>query len=228
MEEADSSASRQQAFTPPKSPPPLSTNNIADAKTDGSGCSFNDSGPSTPVHEHPPSPVTAEDNGKAIQPYDIEEPDDEPEPAVQRLDLPRLPDNFERWQRELVDYMDGLGSQSNKTSISKGHASQKRGQKRKSTAPASSGNQHSSQPHRSKSRTRINESALHVPGLSSKRRRRRSKLPGENTRNARPVSLDDFREARCSGSSSSENPSTCASSTDTIDESAVADGMDID
>lgn len=227
MEEADSSASHQQTSTstPPNSPPLFSTDNIADANTDGS---FNDSGPSTPIHEHPPSRATEGDHDKAVQPYDIEEPDDEPEPAVPRLDLPRLPDNFERWQRELVDYMDGLGSQSNKTSISKLHASQKRGQKRKSTVPTSSGNQQSSQSHRSKSRTRINESALHVPGLSSKRRRRCSKLPGETARNARPVSLDDFREALCDGSSSSENPSTGASSADTIDESAVADEMDID
>lgn len=224
MDKADSSASHQETFTPPKSPPLFSTDNIADVKTDGSGCSFNDSGPSTPVHEHTSSRATEEDHGKAVQPYDIEEPDDEPEPAVQRLELPRLPDNFERWQRELVDYMDGLGSQSNKASISKLHASQKRGQKRKSTVPMSSGNQHSSQSHRSKSRTRINESALHVPGLSSKRRRRRSELPGETARNARPVSLDDFREARRDGSSSS----TGASSAETVDESAVADEMDID
>lgn len=216
----------------PNSPPFAASDNPADAQTDSSVHSLNDSGPSTPVHETAPIQSTDKPRTIVYQPYAIEEPDDEPEPASQKRELPCLPDYFECWQRELVDSMHDLGSRANKAvaaaAAAKLHQNQRRGQKRKPANSNGGGNLHNSQSHRSKSKTRAEEAPLHVPGLGPKRRRRRSKLPGDAAGNGRPVSLHDFRESRSGESSSSEPHSTGASSTDTINETAIADEMDID
>lgn len=212
----------------PKSPPVAAKDDPPDIHTDGSGHSLNDSGPTTPVHETPFNQPTERNKDNVFHPYAIEEPDDEPEPAVQKRELLCLPDYFECWQRELVDSMHDLGARANKAvaAATKSHQNQRRGQKRKSAN--SNGALHNSQSHRSKSKTRLEETPLHVPGLGPKRRRRRSKLPGDAAGNGRPVSLHHFREIRSDGSSSTDLPSTGASSTDTVNESAIADEMDID
>lgn len=229
MEGTDSSIPLNGASAIPKSPPFSAKDKPADVRTDGSGHSLNDSGPSTPVHETPSNQSAESNKGNVFQPYAIEEPDDEPEPAGPKRELPCLPDYFECWQRELVDSMHDLGSRANKaaTATAKPHQNQRRGQKRK---PANStGALHNSQSHRPKSKTRLEEAPLHVPGLGSKRRRRRSKLPGDAAgNNGRPVSLHHFRETCSAGSSSSDPHSTGTSSTDTVNETAVADEMDID
>lgn len=226
----NSSVPLNEASAMPKSSPFRESDNHTDVHTDGSGHSLNDSEPSTPVHETPFSQFTDKTQTNIYRPYAIEEPDDEADPVVQKRVLPCLPDYFERWQRELVDSMHDLGSRANKAVavVAKLHQNQRRGQKRKSANANGAGNMHNSQPHRSESKTRIEEAPLHVPGLGPKRRRRRSKLPGDAAGNGRPVSLHDFRETHSDGSSSSEPHSTGASSTDTVNESAVADEMDID
>lgn len=228
MEGTDASDQLKQTSEPLKSPHLAAADNPTDARTDGSRYNLNDSGHSTPTHGNPFAQPTESNHGNVFQPYAIEEPGDEPESAVQKRELPCLPDYFERWQRELVDYMDDLGYQSNKTANLKLHQSQRRGQKRKSTNPTSGGSMHSSQSHRSKSKTGIIETPLHVPGLSPKRRRRRSKLPGDTAKGISPVTLHDFREERSDGSLSSDLRSTGASSAESTNESAVADEMDID
>lgn len=212
----------------PKSSPFAATDNPADVHTDGSGHSLNVSGPSTPVHETSLNQPAESNADNVFQPYAIEEPDDEAESAHLKRDLPCLPDYFECWQRELVDSMHDLGSRPNKAvaAAAKPHQNPRRGQKRKPVN--STGALHNSQFHRSKSKTRLEETPLHVPGLGSKRRRRRSKLPGDVAGNGGPVSLQHFRETHSDGSSSSDPLSAGASSTDTVDETAVADEMDID
>lgn len=229
MGEPGPSVSLDGASAMPKSQPFATSDSPVDAQTDSSGHSLNDSGPSTPVHEVPLSQPLNENKNNVFQPYAIEEPDDEPEPTIQRRELPCLPDYFECWQRELVDSMHDLGSRANKavTAAVKLHQNQRRGLKRKSANSNGAGNLHNSQSQRSKSKTGLEEPPLHVPGLGSKRRRRRSKLEGDVAGNDRPVSLNDFRESRSDGSSSSDIHSTGASSTDTVDESANVDEMDI-
>jgi hypothetical protein len=190
---------------------------------DGSGHSVNESGPSTPLHTT---------NNVTVKPYAIEEPDDEPDeepdddPApIAQKELPCLPDNFERWQRELVDYMNDLKSATDVATDSS-HAwahqsSPKRGKKRKPTGP---GHLHPLNSHPFKPRSRSQETRS--TGLYPKRRRR-SKHPKEDG----PVSLHDFRETReaqSSTSSSSDLRSTDMSSTETMNDTPLSDEMDID
>ncbi|KAJ5816476.1 hypothetical protein N7447_008709 [Penicillium robsamsonii] len=92
--------------------------------------STDDSGPSTPTQDTHPFD-DSNDNIRVIKPYDIEEPDDELESSVQKVDRLCLPDRFERWQRDLTDYLDDMDDQpvgSNRNAI---RPMRKRGQKRK-------------------------------------------------------------------------------------------------
>lgn len=197
--------------------------------TDDSGQDLNDPGPSISNHENASRNTadTAETNFNTYRPYAVEEPDDEPDSSKPKRELPCLPDCFECWQRELVDSMDNLDRCNRKPGV-KVSPLQKRGQKRKPASFVSSGDPHSFQSYQSKPSTWSDEASLSVPGLSPKRRRRRSKILGDAAKSGRTVSLHDFREARSNGSSSSDLPSTDASSADTINESAFADEMDID
>jgi len=163
-----------------------------------------------------------------FRPYDIEEPDDQPESIAQRPELPRLPDSFERWQRDLTDYMNGIGHSSDKEFTAKMPPAQRRGRKRKSPNISGSGHVQNSSSHRSCSRAMSDEQQAPVPGLGFKRRRRRSKLPSDAAKATRTASLYDFRETCSIGSSSSDPHSTDASSAGTPDECALTDEMDID
>jgi hypothetical protein len=216
---------------PELSTPFTAANTAADAATDGSH-SLNGSGPSTPIHLHEDVPSTFADLEDAkstiFRPYDIEEPDDEPEPIAQRPELPCLPDSFERWQRDLTEWMDGMNHFSDKKSTVKIPPGQRRGQKRKSPSISGTGHVQSSPSHRSKSKAMLDDQRAPVPGLSPKRRRRRSKPPEDASKATRTTSLYDFRETGSTGSSSSDLQSSDASSTDTLNEFALTDEMDID
>lgn len=206
-------------------------NTAAYPPTDGSCHSLNGSGPSTPTHEDVPSTGADLEGAKVeiFQPYDVEEPDDEPGSiAAQRPELPCLPDSFERWQRDLTEYVDGMGQSSDKQFSVKMASGQRRGQKRKSPNISGSGHVRSSSSPRPKSKTMSDEQRAPVPGLGPKRRRRRSKLPEDASKATRTASLYDFREAGSTGSSSSDLHSTDASSAETPNESTLADDMDID
>jgi hypothetical protein len=166
---------------------------------------------------------------KVLRPYAIEEPDDDPEPPMQRrLALPGLPDYFEIWQRELIDRIDDMDHTDGKT-VTKPSAKlslvPKRGQKRKPIGVAAAGDSYSAI-HRSKSRAKLDDPALSLCGLSPKRRRRRSKVQEESPKNLHPTSLHDFRDTGVNQSSSSDLQSS--SSPDTADDSALVDEMDID
>ncbi|KAJ5692494.1 hypothetical protein N7462_001917 [Penicillium macrosclerotiorum] len=202
-----------------------------DDNADGDGQSLSDSGPPTPMDkskpeaEHVANERSYFTNTKVIRPYAIEEPDDEPVPPVQRLELPCLPDCLERWQRDLLDRMNDLNDDAAKSHSSKLRASPKRGQKRKPGNLTSSSSY--TWPHRFKSNARLEDPALSIPGLSPKRQRRRSKIVGDAARADQSPSLNDFREPRSNGSSSSDLPST-ASSAAMSNDSALTDEMDID
>lgn len=213
------------------SPFTAAANTGADAPTDGSH-SLNGSGPSTPIHPHEDVPSTFADREDAktmiFRPYDIEEPDDEPEPIAQRPKLPCLPDSFERWQRDLTEWMDGMNRFSDNESTTKMPPGQRRGQKRKSPNISGAGHAQSSPSHRSKSQAMLDDQRVPVPGISPKRLRRRSKPPEDASKSTRTTSLYDFRETGSTGSSSSDLQSSDASSDDTLNDFALADEMDID
>ncbi|CAL5866240.1 uncharacterized protein PFLUO_LOCUS447 [Penicillium psychrofluorescens] len=187
---------------------------------DGSGHSLNGSGPPTPLHT-----TSNATNSITVKPYAIEEPDDDPAPVAQR-ELPCLPDHFERWQRELADYMNSLDSATDSATDSS-HAwthpsSPKRGKKRK---PTGTGHLNPLSCHPLGSRSRSQEAQS--TGFCPKKRRRRSKHAKED----RPLSLHDFREAReaqSSTSSSSDLRSTDMSNTETTNDTPMNDEMDID
>lgn len=204
---------------------PSAAHDISDARTDYSGHSLNGSSPPTPMADDlnmaPEMPDV-----RVYHPYDIEEPDDEPDPAVQRLELPSLPDHFEGWQRELIEYMNGLDNDPSKRIITRPLTAPKRGQKRKPSSMPETG-YHSSHYPCSTFKTGQGEEPLSVPGLRSKRRRRRSKIPDDSMKAAQSVSLYDFREDAGNFSSSSD-PWSTDSSAEAMHESAIADDMDID
>ncbi|KAJ5153104.1 uncharacterized protein N7482_009582 [Penicillium canariense] len=209
-------------------PPFTSTNDATYAPTDNSSShhSQNGSAPSTPGPEDLLDQISDTTEVKVLRPYAIEEPDDEPVPAVQRRGLPCLPDCFERWQRDMVVGMDDMADKVVTSPGVKLSPTPKRGQKRKPPGSAGAGHSHMGS-NRSKSGTRLDDNAAPVPGISPKRRRRRSKPSGNALKISHPVSLNDFRETRANESSSSDLQSS-GSSVDTANESALADEMDID
>lgn len=205
---------------------PSAAHDIFDAPTDYSGHSLNGSNPSTPMAADDFDMAPDMPTIKVHHPYDIEEPDDESDPAVQRLELPSLPDHFEGWQRELIEYMKGLDNNPSKQIIYRPLTAPKRGQKRKSSSMPGAG-YHSSHYPCSTFKTGQGEEPLPVPGLRSKRRRRRSKVTDDSMKATQTVSLHDFRDDADNWSSSSD-PWSTDSSAEAMQESAMADDMDID
>ena len=233
MEEQGSSGVSPKSLYSARTSPCATTDILHDGSTDSSENSPNGSRPTTPKASPIPNVVPESINGNIYHPYAIEEPPDDDDgdeklsSSVRRLELPCLPDSFERWQRDLVDYMDGLGDGTSKSLAARPYEGQARGQKRKSANTAGVGQNCAPQFPFSKLKSRTGEPPFPVPGLTTKRLRRRSKLPGDAIKPAPRTSLHDFREAEPNRSSSSEMGST-DSSTDTVDESAVVDEMEID
>ncbi|KAJ6114671.1 hypothetical protein N7486_000449 [Penicillium sp. IBT 16267x] len=208
-----------------RSSPSAAAHDIFDAPTDYSEHSLNGPAPSTPVAADNLNMAPDMLNFKVYHPYDIEEPDDEPD-AIQRLELPCLPDYFERWQRELLEYMNGLGNDLSNQIISRPLTAPKRGQKRKTSSMPGAG-YHSPHSHCSTFKAGSGEEPVSVPGLCSKRRRRRSKVPDDSMKAGHTVSLYEYRDDGGNGSSSPD-PWSTDSSAETMHESAIADDMDID
>lgn len=167
---------------------------------------------------------------KIYRPYDIEEPDDDAAPGIQGLEIPSLPDYFERWQRDFANDIDGTQSDPSEYATSQLHVDSKRGQKRKPTSSA--GLDYGSASPWQCSRPGIRP---RDEGVSSrcrpaqKRRRRRSRL-GNDPMKAAPVqSLYEFRDTQLNESSSSDYWSTeTDGSADSMQDSATTDDMDID
>ncbi|KAJ5296792.1 uncharacterized protein N7443_007685 [Penicillium atrosanguineum] len=231
MEDVESTSPLHEVPEVLQSPPFSTTNTATYPPTDVSGHSLNGSGPSTPTHESissAPKVADIEDAANEIfQPYDVEEPDDEPGPIPTRTELPCLPDSFERWQRDLTEWMDGIGSSPNIKPTVKMPPSQRRGQKRKSPNVGGSGHVQSS-PSRTKAKSVLDEPRMPVPEPSPIRRRKRNKLSDDAAKSTRAASLYDFRETDSTDSSSSDVHSTDDYSTDVPNEPTLTDEMDID
>ena len=230
MEDVEITGPLHEAPDSPQSSPVLTAHTATYPPTDVSGQSLNGSGPSTPTHEgisSAPKVADIEDAANEIfQPYDIEEPDDEPESITTRTELPCLPDSFERWQRDLTEWMDSIGHPSDIKPTVKLPPSHGRGQKRKSPIFSGSGHVKSS-PSRTISKSMVDEQRMPVPGLSPKRRRKRNKL-SDDAAKTRTASLYEFRETGSTDSSSSDLHSTDEYSTDVPNEPILTDEMDID
>ncbi|KAJ5594183.1 uncharacterized protein N7459_000391 [Penicillium hispanicum] len=195
--------------------------------TDPSEHSVNDSGPPTPTHRDASCQFPKTAAAEVFYPYAVEEPDDEPDSSIRRLDLLSLPDSLERWQRDLVDRMDELGCNSDASTGARPSTSESRGRKRKSANAAGGVPRHASPRHQSKSKTRQSEPPSSAPGLGPKRRRRRVRQPGDSAKTGPPFSLHDFREVQTNESSGSDRQSTDSSGADTGNE-PMADSMDLD
>ncbi|KAJ6111820.1 hypothetical protein N7523_007881 [Penicillium sp. IBT 18751x] len=230
MEDVESTGPSHEAPDGSQSPPTLDAYTATHPPTDVSGHSLNGSGPSTPTHEgisSAPEVADIEDTANEIfRPYDIEEPDDIPVSITTRTELPCLPDPFERWQRDLTEWMDGMGRSSDINPPVKLPPNQGRGQKRKSPIFGGSGHV-KSPPSCTKAKSMLDEQKVPVPGLSPKRRRKRHKSSADAAK-TRMASLYDFRETGSSDSSSSDLHSTDGYSTDVPNEPILTDEMDID
>jgi hypothetical protein len=211
-----------------KSNPALSSRNFAEfapfdaaagPPTEESEQSVDDSGPSTPILDHD----SLEDNDGicAIKPYAVEEAEDESESYTPRLDVPRLPDRFERWQRDLSDYMNDLNYQADGQHLASESPVRKRGQKRKS-ADAVAPRQHCYPLFEQKPSSETQHQA-HDHGT---KRRRCNRLSREQLSSTN--SFDAYRETNANESSGSETRSTDCSGIETLNNSPMADPMDID
>lgn len=226
-EKASSSRQPHKPTCSLSGPPCSPANNTTDSTTDSSNHSVNDLRPSTPTHEYLPEDTLDTTSIEPLRPYAIEEPDDEPEPPMQRrLGLPCLPDCFERWQRELVDSIDDMEYKAATSPSASGKPIPRRGLKRKPIGAVGAGHP---QPGslKAKSKAKLDNDALPTCGFNAKRRRKRSKALDDTTSNSVSVSLQEFRDTRANESSSSELQSS-SSSLDAANESALADEMDID
>ncbi|KAJ5970744.1 uncharacterized protein N7479_000662 [Penicillium vulpinum] len=194
----------------------------ADPQPEENEQSMDDSGPSTPTHDTAKFDDSDDDNVQVIKPYAIEEPHDELEPSVPRIDLLRLPDRFERWQRDLTDYLNDLDDYPVVSNGNTTRSMRKRGRKRKpaqNTPATEQSNPFLKQRYAS---AEIQSQVYdHHP-----KRRRVSEPPQWHPTNT--DSFGTFREPNANESSSSETQSIDMSGNDTIDNSPMPDAMDID
>jgi hypothetical protein len=197
-----------------------SSDAAADPQPEDTEQSMNGSGPSTPTQDT--NPFEESDKIRIIKPYDIEEPDDDLETSVPRVDLLCLPDPFEQWQRELTDYLNGLdyehvGFDSNAMPLAP-----KRGKKRKPAHNALATQQYD--PHLAQGHASAGTQP-EVNGHSPKRRKF-----SELQWHAQDIdSFGTFREANANESSGSETASTdLCGGNDGTNNSPMADEMDID
>ncbi|CAG7961042.1 unnamed protein product [Penicillium nalgiovense] len=193
----------------------------ADPQPEETELSMDGSGPPTPTQDT--DPFEESDEVQIIKPYDIEEPDDDLETSVPRVDLLCLPDPFEGWQRELTDYLNGLdyehvGSDSNAMPLVR-----KRGKKRKPANNALATQQ--CQPYLTQGHASA-ETQPEVNGHSPKRR----KFSELSKWHAQDIdTFGTFREANANESSGSETASIdLCGGNDGTNNSPMADEMDID
>ncbi|KAJ5918077.1 hypothetical protein N7454_010452 [Penicillium verhagenii] len=224
MEDLEASNISFEPNNSAQSSPFVTTDDASDSPTDYSGHSLNESGPSTPMTADCLDTAPEIPNINVYYPYDIEEPDDELDTAAQKLGLP---DSFERWQRDLIEYMNDLGNSPPKRNIPRPLMGPMRGQKRKSGGMSGAGYHSSLHTQHSIPKAGPGEGPISVPGLCPKRRRRRSNPSGGFMKPLHSVNLDETHENGGDGSSSSDQWSTDSSS-DTTHESSLADEMDID
>lgn len=193
---------------------------MANQYANNGGWDLNDLGSSTTAHGF--SSQSVESGGMCVfYPYAIEEPQDEPCSPIHR-ELPRLPDHFEKWQRDLVNDMGDLECNSTSRSVANKPMSCSQGQKRKSSSPEYLVDQHTFHT-QAKPKINLTDKPRHDPGLCPKRRRQHRRMPGIHT-----ASTPKFSEVESCGNSSLDPHSTDESSPDSMNDSAVTDEMEID
>ncbi|CAI7672062.1 unnamed protein product [Penicillium bialowiezense] len=168
--------------------------------SDESEHSLDDCGPSTPTHDLDSSDGHA--GVRIVKPYAIEEPEEDDEPVTPTRNLLRLPDQFERWQRDLSEYMNDLNYEADGQHVAPSTA-RKQGHKRKLTHAA---RQNYTRP---------------VQEQCPKKRRSNANSPITDPFHA-------FRESISDESSCSEQRSADCSGMDTGNDSPDVDYMDID
>ncbi|KAJ5161102.1 hypothetical protein N7492_006494 [Penicillium capsulatum] len=199
---------------------------MATSFSNGGGWGMNDSCPPMTTNDCCSRQFTKSGTMDVFYPYDIEEPEDELCSSIGR-ELPRLPDHFEKWQRDLVDDMDHLESNSMGRSGVLSPISGARGQKRKSSSPESSPNQDTFDT-QTKPKMKRNSTPRCGSHLGPKRRRRRSRIADAATKTVHATSIHEFREAERGDSSSSDPCSPEGSSPDSNIDSAMTDEMEVD
>lgn len=167
---------------------------------------------------------------EVVKPYAIEEPDDE-RLETNEPDRPvvsSLPDNLERWHIDLIDSMDNLQCESDRTDSTQ-RSDQKRGQKRKSAASGASPSAHQSSAS-APSGARHGDGQYETPSMGRKRSRKRSKRVKEDQNGANDSSPTTSNGSETCMSSSSAARSTDASGTETgtTNSDSTADKMDVD
>ncbi|CAI7630155.1 unnamed protein product [Penicillium crustosum] len=180
----------------------------ADHQPEESEHSMDGSGPSTPTHDI--HPFEDSDDIRVIKPYDIEEPDDE-------LEINRL----ERWQRDLTDYLNDLDYQPGGFNSNTIPLVRKRGQKRK-PARNTLATQHGDPPF---SQRHTSPETQYEPHDHRPKKRRFSEFQKWHSQDI--DSFGTFREDNANESSGSETASIDLGN-DIMDDSPMADEMDID
>ena len=191
----------------------------ADHQPEESEHSMDGSGHSTPTHDI--HPFEDSDDIRVIKPYDIEEPDDELEISVPRVDLLCLPDRLERWQRDLTDYLNDLDYQPGGFNSNTIPLVRKRGQKRK-PARNTLATQHGDPPF---SQRHTSPETQYEPHDHRPKKRRFSEFQKWHSQDI--DSFGTFREDNANESSGSETASIDLGN-DIMDDSPMADEMDID
>ncbi|KAJ6031103.1 hypothetical protein N7540_001835 [Penicillium herquei] len=200
------------------------------AATDSSGYSLNGSGPPTPTDSNfTMEPETS--HAKVYRPYDIEEPDDDLNVTTQRVELLSLPDDLERWQRDVMHCMPMDDSGHERTGDPNPNplfGLQQRGHKRRNPSFLVAEHESRYQDYRPMPQVNSGNRPASAPGSSPKQRQKRNKVTDELTQVTPMVSLYDFRDTQVRSSSSSDLSSADDSADFTQDKFAIADEMDID
>ncbi|KAJ5725893.1 uncharacterized protein N7483_007250 [Penicillium malachiteum] len=198
------------------------------AATDSSGYSLNGSDPPTPTDNN--LTMSSETpHVKTYRPYDIEEPDEDLNVAAQRVELLSLPDDLERWQRDLMHSMDDSGNERTEDlNPNPLFDLQQRGHKRRNPSFLAAEHESRYQNHRPMPQVKSGDRPASAPGSSPKQRQKRNKVIDESTQVTPMLSLYDFRDTQVSSSSSSDLPSPDDSADCMQEEFAITDEMDMD
>lgn len=161
---------------------------------------------------------------EVVQPYAIEEPDDDEPPSKSHGHVSSLPDYFERWHVDLIGSMEDLSCEAETDSSSRFR--HRRGQKRK---PATAGAFHTHMS--SHTGSKHGDMQYEEPGMSRKRPRRRTRRVKEGLVFDHGSSSNVSHSPESYRSSSSAAPrSTDGSGTETaaLNPTPDSEKMDID
>lgn len=204
---------------------PFQASKMSDNKQEPTPSQKNQNTSSVPAED--PLPQNSDHNAPiVIQPYAIEEPDEEPPPVSSKPTILFLPgSNSEYWQTELVDSMEDLHCESD-NSITKPISRYSRGKKRKPSSTAAGVSQIFQ-----KQGPGISQDRRYEEGPNLKLRKLRRKTKQSNEALGTPVGgLSDvgLSELESSESFCSRSPSLGENGTDSNQETTASEQMDLD